>query len=213
MKTIFGTALILSAASAMELITTDTDAPEFTCFDYGTGDTQTYLKVKTWTVNDEDQNRNYWRVMFDYKGLIQLDDIVYFYLSFTPTYLVGTRTVETLAEDIGYCMMRNRADDTIFWDTFAYDLYAKCTADSGDPSMCEASAAPYISTTESTSENDWFIPIEDDDDENRFCTRPENYLEDQTYACTNLKCYIQRLFDTGDTEKDMIIKGPESGSA
>jgi len=207
------TALVISAASAFDLITSDTNSEGniFTCFDYA----ETSLKVQTWTVYSEDEDKNYWRVMFDYTGKIQEDDIVYFYLSFTPTNLIASREVATIAEDIGYCRMANRSDDTIFWDATANDLYAKCTAADGDPTACEVSADPYISTVESSSENNWFIPIEDDnpDDEERFCTRPENYLEDQTYACDKLKCYIQRLFETGDTDKDLIISAPDNNSS
>eukprot|EP00352_Strombidinopsis_acuminata_P002507 CAMPEP_0176378916 /NCGR_PEP_ID=MMETSP0126-20121128/29969_1 /TAXON_ID=141414 ORGANISM="Strombidinopsis acuminatum, Strain SPMC142" /NCGR_SAMPLE_ID=MMETSP0126 /ASSEMBLY_ACC=CAM_ASM_000229 /LENGTH=102 /DNA_ID=CAMNT_0017741437 /DNA_START=66 /DNA_END=374 /DNA_ORIENTATION=- len=98
-------ALVIAAVKAMEMVTPDTtaDPEEFTCFDYTTGGTS--LKVKTYTVFNEDEGKFYWRVLFNYTGLVQEDDIVYFYLSFTPTNLLSSRDVREIAEDIGYCKM------------------------------------------------------------------------------------------------------------
>jgi len=111
--------------------------------------------------------------------LIEESDEIYLYLSFTPTNLVTTRTVTSIAEDIGYCKATVRASETIFWDVEAYDLYATCTA-GGSTNVCSGPSNPssYQSTTESTSENNWTVAITDDDEDNRFCTRPSNYLTD-----------------------------------
>lgn len=57
------------------------------------------------------------------------------------------------------------------------DLYAKCTA-GANTYTCDDIADPYTSATESTSENNWTVPIEDNDADDRFCTRPADYLTD-----------------------------------
>ena len=72
-----------------------------------------------------------------------------------------------------------RASETIFWDIEAHDLYATCTA-GGSANVCDGPTKPasYQTTTESTSENDWTVAITDDDENDRFCTRPSDYTTD-----------------------------------
>jgi len=136
---------------------------------------------------------------------------VHFYFSFTPTNLVATRDVQVIAEDIGHCSATVNEANPIFWTIEALDTYATCTpvnVDSDVAACIDYDPSRYQATSEATSENNWIVPIEDDDAENRFCTRPSDYLNDQTYACTEFKCVIQRLFDT-ENSKDMIIPIPE----
>jgi len=139
---------------------------------------------------------------------------VHFYLSFTPTNLLASRDVEVIAEDIGHCSATVNEDNPIFWTVEALDTYATCSPISDDDkSDCEdRDPSRYQATSEATSENNWIVPIEDDDAENRFCTRPDDYLDDQTYACKEFDCTIQRLFDT-ENAKDMIIPEPASGTS
>jgi len=117
---------------------------------------------------------------------------VHFYLSFAPTYLLATRDVNVIAEDIGHCSATINEANPIFWTVEALDTYATCTPISDDDvyDCIDRDPERYPATSEATSENNWIVPIEDDDPEDRFCTRPDDYLEDQTYTCKEFKCSI-----------------------
>lgn len=88
-----------------------------------------------------------------------------------------------LGEDAGRCEMINNSDDPQFWEATLTDIYYKC---SGDPAAatagnvnepiqtkCSDPVNTYNSNSvlsESSSNNQWELPFEDDDPDAPWCT-------------------------------------------
>lgn len=49
----------------------------------------------------------------------------------------------------------------------------------------------------------WEVPYEDDDQEDYWCTKANTATAYSDYECTQIKCPVQRVLDTGDTASDI----------
>lgn len=70
----------------------------------------------------------------------------------------------------------------------------------------------YTSVPESTS--DWVTPYSDDDESSPWCTHTNTKVGDDLspFECSAIKCVIERLADTGDTEQDLAFTVSDSTS-
>ena len=107
--------------------------------------------------------------------------------------------------------MSQSSTDGAFWSASVVEGYYICSGDSLDVAdacggtLATDADANYTKQTEGTS--DWVTPYSDDDPDDFWCTKA-NTTEGATlipYECTALKCVIERLMDTGDTEADLAF--------
>lgn len=167
---------------------------------------------------NEDTGAQNLRITHELTANILISDTVTFELSFVPLSkwdnVDDSDYASGLGEDAGRCELENNADDTQFWDVTLTDIYYKCNgvaaaaSATGAPiqTKCSDSANTYNSNSvlsESSSNNQWTSPFEDDDADAPWCTAAN--IENGTYSpfqCTKIKCVMERLLDTGDTTYD-----------
>ena len=91
--------------------------------------------------------------------------------------------------------MINNSQDTRFWTQTAADGHFKC-----DDLTCATPNSTWNDDT-SPSDTDWTCPIIDDDPYDKFCTAHANADgESETFACSAIKCIMERKFDTTYTD-------------
>ena len=119
---------------------------------------------------------------------IASNQIVSFELKFS-TNDIKIDPINYLNYDAVRCYMINNSQDTRFWTQTAYDGYYVC-----EDAACVTPGVTWEDDS-SPSDIDWKTPIIDDDYNDKFCT--PHTTDSATYACEDIKCVIERKFDTG----------------
>ena len=74
-------------------------------------------------------------------------------------------------------------------------MYTKCYSDGNTYNSNSV-------LSESSSNNQWTKPYEDDDDRYNWCEMANTETEWSPFQCTAIKCVMERLLDTGDKAYD-----------
>lgn len=177
---------------------------------------------------NEDSGDSNLRITHELTANIQKTDTVTFELSFVPESkwdnVDDSDYASGLGEDAGRCELTNNVDDEQFWEVTLTDIYYKCNGTPAAPvgttepltTKCSDAANTYNSNSvlsESSSNNQWTSPFEDDDSDAPWCT-PAN-TEGGSYSpyqCTKIKCVMERLLDTGDTTYDWAFSESDDGT-
>lgn len=148
-------------------------------------DTLTWITYFTVVVN-EDTSQQMLLVEHRLDADITEDDTVTFEVSFVPKSQWGnvntSVTDDLVGEDAGRCELSIKSDDLQFWDVTLTDIYYKCTGTSAtttgtnepQTTVCSASDNNYNSNSvlsESSANNQWTTPYNDEDRFDPWCTR------------------------------------------
>ena len=103
------------------------------------------------------------------------------------------------------------SSDSRFWQASIVDGYYICSNTSEATDYCLNADETYYQEYQEAS-SDWVTPFSDDDWSDPWCTSA-NIVGDpvSSYQCTHLKCYMERPFDTGNTDYDWLIAPFDNG--
>ena len=103
------------------------------------------------------------------------------------------------------CSLTVDSSDARFWQATITDGYYTCNNDADPSNLCKDSGDEYYQETQEAS-SDWSVPQADDNPADPWCTTDAVVGEAvKPYACTQIRCIVERAFDTGDTVKDFKI--------
>ena len=145
----------------------------------------------------EDEGESYIRLEFTLTKDIEADKVVEILLIFTTGNDNVVDPVELIYQDAVSCMLQQNSQDTRFWTQTVKDGYYNC-----NDYTCSAPSGVWNDDS-SPSDVDWTAPIEDDDPYAPFCT--PHSTDSATYACEQIKCIVERKFDTGYTDDFRFI--------
>ena len=173
-------------------------------------------KLRTYTAYDADDGIEYIRFENILTAPIKATDEVSFEIAFTTASDSWTNK-QLMAEDSMVCKMTQSTQNTALWTQTAEDKYYFCTGDS-DCYFTAVRSPTYTfeGASDAADALDWTIPLEDDDEDNPYCT-PYNANthanEAADFACQEIKCIAQRPMDTGDSTDFSLKTRSNEGTA
>ena len=164
-----------------------------------------YWTVEAWTRFYEDTGIEKVRLRHKLAAQIAATDSVQFELSYRPSSAAAPQSSTAIGEDFVRCQMTIDSSDARFWQASIVDGYYLCSGTADPTDLCfEADESYYQEYQEASS--DWTVPFSDDKPLSPWCVTDAVVGEAvKDYACTELSCYMERAFDTGNTDYDYAI--------
>ena len=168
---------------------------------YSTGDLEVTIfdkggmswKIKPTSAYDLDAGVEYFRLEHRLVAPIAATDKVSFELAYTIESDPWTNK-EVIAEDAVVCTLVQSTQDTRFWTQSNEDKSYSCTSAAESCVPKAVTNADIIAAADSGTGADWTNPLADDDEANPYCTPGTG-----AYACSAIKCIVQRPMKTTDT--------------
>lgn len=128
-------------------------------------------------------------------------DSVQFELSFRPESQPAPTDASALGEDFVRCQLSVDTADRRFWSATLIDGYYTCNSSSDPLDKCSGVTEAELGEVSEPS-TDWVTPFSDEPTgtESPWCTNASTLGEAESdFACTRIKCFMERAFDTGDS--------------
>jgi hypothetical protein len=151
----------------------------------------------------EDSGEQKLRLTHELQANIFYSDSIQFELAYRPESQPAPTDATALGLDFVRCQLSNDSSDRRYWSATLIDGKYACGGSDPTDRCKDVTLAEVTETSEPST--DWVTPFSDEPDgtESPWCSNASTVGQPESdYACTKIKCYMERPFDTGDATND-----------